>query len=159
MTTFTSAHAEATAQTTPKQAWDALTQLDPAAFYRKFGPLPAVTGVRYQTGDWRAAGQTRTLVLSDGGSAVETTTDTDSPVLFAYELTEFQKLFGMLVSSARAEWHFGRGEAGTSIRWTCEFHAKPDRGWIVGLIVKLFWAPYMRRVLPPIAAHVEASKS
>lgn len=158
MTRFTSAQAEAIADATPKQAWEALTQLDPAAFYPKFGPLPAVTDVRDQTGDWRSVGQSRTLVLSDGGSVVETTTDTESPVLFAYELTEFQKLFGMLVSSARAEWHFGRGEAGTSIRWTYEFHAKRGRGWIVGLIVKLFWAPYMRRVLPPIAAEVESAK-
>lgn len=156
MTTFTSAHAAATTQATPKVAWDALTQLDPPVFYPKAGPLPAVTAVRDQTGDWRSVGQTRTLLLSDGGSVVETVTDTDTPVLFAYELTEFQKLFGMLVSSARAEWHFGRGETGTSIRWTYEFNAKRGRGWIVGLIVKLFWAPYMRRVLPPIAAHIEA---
>ncbi len=159
MTKFTSAQADAAALSTPTRAWDDLTQLDAPTFYSKFGPLPAVTGVRDQTGDWRSVGQTRTLLLSDGGSVVETITNADSPVLFAYELTEFQKLFGMLVSSARAEWHFEPSPAGTSIRWTYEFHAKRGRGWFVGLIVKLFWAPYMRRVLPPIAASFEREPS
>ncbi len=155
MTTFTSAAAEAVVQTTPKRAWEVSGPIDATRFYPKFGPLPAVTEVRNQTGAWDAVGQTRTLLLSDGGSVVETITDADSPTLFAYELSDFQKLFGRLVSGARAEWRFERVGSGTRIRWTYEFHALAGRGWIVGLIVRLFWARYMKRVLPPIAAEVD----
>ncbi len=145
----------AVVQATPKRAWEITGPIDATRFYPKFGPLPAVVEVRDQTGAWDAVGQTRTLVLSDGGTVVETITDADSPTFFAYELSNFQKLFGRLVSGARAEWRFERAEGGTSITWSYEFHALPARGWIVGLIVRLFWTRYMTKVLPPIAAEVD----
>ena len=146
---------DAVVQSTPKQAWEISGSVDPARFYPKHGPLPAVTAVRDQTGPWDTVGRTRKLALSDGGHVIETITDADSPTLFAYELSDFQKLFGMLVTGARAEWRFERVEAGTRIRWTYTFFGKPGRAWIVKLIVTLFWAPYMRKVLPPIAREVE----
>lgn len=149
-----SATATATVDATPKQAYEISGPLDPARFYPKHGPLPAVVGVRDQTGTWDAPGRTRTLLLSDGGSVVETITDASSPTYFAYELSDFQKLFGHLVSGARAEWRFERVPEVTRIRWTYTFHVKRGRGFIVGLIVRLFWAPYMRAVLPGIAAEV-----
>lgn len=150
-----SATVDGIAQVTPKRSYETSGPVDPTKFYPKFGPLPAVVEVRDQTGPWDAAGRTRKLVLSDGGHVIETITHADSPNYFAYELTDFQKLFGRLVSSARAEWRFERVAGGTHIRWTYTFHALPGRGWIVGMIVRLFWAPYMRRVIPTIVAEVE----
>ena len=155
MSKFTSAAADAVVHATPKRAWEIVGPIDATRFYPKFGPLPAVVDVRDQVGAWDAVGQTRTLVLSDGGSVVETITDAASPTFFAYELSDFQKLFGRLVAGARAEWRFERVESGTSIRWSYEFFALPGRGWIVGLIVRMFWARYMKRVLSPIAAEVD----
>lgn len=146
---------DAVVTATPKQAWEISGPVDPTKFYPKFGPLPAVVAVRDQSGTWDAVGHTRTLMLSDGGHVIETITDADSPTFFAYELSQFQKLFGSLVSGARAEWRFEREEEGTRIRWTYTFFGLPGRAWIVKLIVKLFWAPYMRRVLPPIATEVD----
>ena len=143
------------AEVTPERAYDLSGPLDPTRFYPGQGPLPAVVSVQNQTGSWDVAGRTRTLMLSDGGHVVETITDATSPDLFAYELTEFQRLFGRLVSGARAEWRFEPEPGGTSIRWTYTFFALPGRTGIVRAIVKLFWAPYMRRVLPPIAREVE----
>ncbi|CAN5309647.1 hypothetical protein BH09ACT5_BH09ACT5_00500 [soil metagenome] len=142
------------AAATPKQAYDISGPLDPTAFYPKSGPLPAVVEVRGQSGSWDTVGRTRMLMLSDGGHVVETITDTDSPTYFAYELSDFQKLFGALVKGARAEWRFDREAQGTSIRWTYTFFARPGRGWLIAIIVRLLWAPYMRRVLPPIAREV-----
>lgn len=150
----TSATAVATAVATPRQAYDLSGPLDPTRFYPKSGALPAVVEVRDQTGSWDTVGRTRTLALSDGGHVVETITDTDSPAYFAYELSDFQKLFGALVRGARAEWRFEGGPEGTSIRWTYTFFGKPGRGWIVAIIVALLWRPYMRKVLPPIADEV-----
>jgi len=141
--------------TTPKNAWEISGPLDPTKFYPKSGALPAVVEVRDQTGSWDTVGRTRRLMLSDGGHVIETITDADSPNFFAYELSDFQKLFGMLVSGARAEWRFERIEGGTVIRWSYTFFGKPGRGWAVALIVKLLWAGYMKKVLPPIAAEVD----
>ena len=79
----------------------------------------------------------------------------DAPHHLAYELTDFQKLFGKLVRNARTDWRFAEAPGGTSVDWQYEFHALPGRGWLVGLIQGLFWAPYMRKVLPGIARQVE----
>jgi hypothetical protein len=150
-----SASADAVARATPKQAFDISAPVDPVRFYPKYGPLPAVTAVRDQSGSWDTVGRTRKLLLSDGGSVIETITDAASPTYFAYELHDFQKLFGKLVSGARAEWHFEPVAGGTRITWTYAFHPLPGRGFIVGAIVALFWAPYMKRVLPSIVREVE----
>jgi hypothetical protein len=136
-------------------AYERTSTVDPTRQYPKFGPLPAVLEVVDQTGSWDSVGRTRMLRLSDGGHVIERITDAAHPAYFAYELSDFQKLFGTLVEGARAEWRFTTVAGGTRIHWSYVFHPKPRAGWIVGAIVKLFWAPYMRRVLPGIVRAVE----
>lgn len=150
--TSTSASATAPSAALPDAAWAFVAHHDPTVYYPRFGPLPAVTAVHDQTGPWTVVGQTRRLALSDGGSVVETITDADSPTLFAYDLSGFQRLFGRLVAGARAEWRFERDGGGTRIRWAYEFHPKRGRRLVVALIVRVWWARYMRRVLPRVAA-------
>ena len=131
--------------------------VDPTKQYPKFGPLPAVIEVVDQSGPWDAVGPTRMLRLSDGGHVIETIADAVHPTFFAYELSDFQKLFGKLVEGARAEWRFTQVQAGTRIHWSYVFHPKPRAGFVVGAIVRVFWAPYMRRVLPGIIRAVETA--
>lgn len=150
-----SAAVDGVARTTPKQAFEISGPVDPTKFYPRFGPLPAVVGVENQTGSWDTVGRTRKLRLSDGGHVIETITDAASPTYFAYELSDFQKLFGKLVMGARAEWRFERVTEGTRISWKYTYFPFRGTGFIVGAIVKLFWAPYMKRVLPTIVREVE----
>jgi len=138
-----------------ERAWEISTPLTPVGFYPTFGPLPAVTEVRDQTGAWDGAGQTRQLMLSDGGSVIEHLELVEAPRRFEYRLSDFQKLFGKLVSGARAEWLYTAVSGGTSIRWTYTFEPYPRARVLVAMIVKLFWGPYMRRVLPGIIAEIE----
>ena len=138
----------------PARTFDILTPSDPTRFYPKLRIIPATVRVGNQTGGWDAVGQTRTLHLSDGSSVRETTTDVERPGFFAYELTDFTKAFGPIVDHARAEWHFDAVEGGTRVTWTYTFFARPGRGWIVALIVKLAWAAYMRKVMPGLVDEV-----
>ncbi|MDP9027464.1 MAG: SRPBCC family protein [Actinomycetota bacterium] len=138
----------------PEHTFDILTPSDPARFYPKFRVVPATVSVEGQTGAWDAVGQTRRLHLSDGSSVRETTTDVDRPGFFAYELTEFTKVFGPIIDHARAEWRFEAVDGGTLITWTYTFFGKPGRRWIVSLIVSLVWAAYMRKVMPGLVAEV-----
>lgn len=130
----------------------AVTTADPSRFYPAFGPLPAVHEVWDQSGEWDSVGRTRTLVLSDGGTVVEQITDAASPRFFAYELSRFTGPFGRLVAGARAEWEFTPLADGTRVEWRYSFRARPGWGLAVAVIRRAFWAPYMRRVLPPLAA-------
>jgi hypothetical protein len=136
-------------------AWEVLTPIDPSRFYPRFGPLPATVAVRNQSGPWNVTGQSRRLVLSDGGHVTETITDVEKHAFFAYELTDFQKLFKHLVGHARAEWVFSSVPGGTLVHWTYTFYPRTGRGWLVALIVRLWWEPYMRSVLPEIAHEAE----
>lgn len=135
--------------------WDVLTPIDPSRFYPRFRIVPATVAVRDQTGPWSTVGQTRTLLLSDGGHVVETITDVVEPTFFAYELTDFQKVFKVLVDHARAEWTFTEVESGTLVSWTYEFFPRKRWGWLLGIIVATTWEPYMRSVLPEIVHEAE----
>jgi hypothetical protein len=151
----TTARAEGHAPAHPDRTYEILTPSDPSRFYGRFGPIPATVEVTDQTGDWDAVGQTRTLHLSDGGSVVETLTLVDDPSRFQYQLTDFTGFFGWIVSYARAEWDFDAAEEGTRIRWSYTFWGQPARGWLLAVIVKVFWARYMRQVLPGLIAEVK----
>jgi len=146
-----SASASAHVAAPPSDVFRRLTQHDATRFYPRSGVLPAVVEVRDQTGGWDAAGQTRTVVMSDGGTFTETLRVVTEPV-FAYDLTEFTGFFGVLVARARSEWRVTADGDGSTIDWTYAFTAKPGRGLLVAAIVRLAWAGYMRTVLPPIAA-------
>jgi Polyketide cyclase / dehydrase and lipid transport len=148
--------AELTAAASRAQTWNTATPLTPVGYYPKAGLLPAVLEVRDQTGNWDKPGQTRTLLLSDGGSVVEHTTNVEPYGFFAYNLTDFTKIFGKLVDHARAEWTFSEVPGGTTIHWSYSFYAKSGPAKpILATIVKLLWGPYMRKVLPRIVAEVE----
>jgi hypothetical protein len=146
---------ELIAHAPPAVTWDVATLTSPTWFYPKYGLLPAVIDVCAQSGAWNEVAKTRTLVLGDGGSVVETITDVTPLEFFGYNLTEFQGLFGMLVAGARAEWDFWEQDGGTGIRWSYSFTARPGAGFAVSLIVRLFWARYMARVLPVIVREAE----
>jgi len=149
------ASVEAVANASALRSWTIALQSPPTLFYPSFGPLPAVVAVHGQPANWDVAGYSRTLELSDGGSVVETITHSDPGVFFGYDLTRFEKLFGRLVSGARAEWTFTPEGANTRIRWSYAFHPLAGRSLVVRAIVALFWAPYMRRVLPTIVTAID----
>src|ERR1700712_1639593 len=140
----------------PVRTFDILTPSDPTRFYPRFRVIPATVRVENQTGGWDAVGQTRTLHLSDGSSVMETTKNVDRPGFFAYELTNFTKVFGPLVDHARAEWRFDPVDGGTRIRWTYTFFGRPGREWIVALIIRFAWAAYMRKVMVGLVEEVRS---
>ena len=146
-----SARAESLVLAPIGEVFDLVVATPPPEFYPSFGPLPAVRRVSDQTGPFTEVGSSRMLHLSDGSSVTETVVEIDTPRFHSYRLTGFTKLFGNLVDHAVAEWSFVPEGAATRIRWTYTFVGKMGRGWIVRLIVRLFWGRYMVKVLPPIA--------
>lgn len=146
-----SASAEALVAGELAQVFATIVGADPAEWYPRFGPLPAVVRVSDQTAAFTEPGARRTLHLSDGGTVTEEVVGIDAPRFHSYQLTGFQKLFGRLVRTARADWVFTTEPRGVRIRWTYTFFALRGRGPLVSAIVLVLWAAYMRRVLPPLA--------
>lgn len=93
----------------------------PALFSRRFGPLPAIRSVtRNDDPDdpWRTPGQSRDIVLADGGRLREELTAVDAPRRFGYRLDRIQGPMRLLTDEVRGEWSFEPVGTGTRIRWT-----------------------------------------
>ena len=94
----------------------------PRIFSRRFGPLPPIREVRDQTGDWRSAGQTRTIVTSDGGTMREELTLVERSHRFGYEITGITGPMKPLIASVDGEWSFEPVGTGVRITWTWVLH-------------------------------------
>lgn len=97
-------------------------------FCRRYGPIPAIKAVRDQSGAWDAVGQTRTILLSGGGSMAETLTSYDEPHSFGYALSDIKGPMAPLARAVRGEWLFEALPAaqgtGTKITWRWTVHPR-----------------------------------
>ncbi len=121
-----------------------LTGMDVPAVFRGAGPLPAVTAVRQQTGDWDAVGQTRTIVLSDQSTAFETLDNYQFPHTFGYTVTNYTSVLRLLVTKGVATWQCTSTPDGTLITWQYAYHTRSVLAVpVVWLLMVLFWKKYM----------------
>ena len=137
-------------------AFAAIVPIDLPQIFRGFGPIPAVTGTREQTGAWDHAGATRVVELADGSQAREELTSYTAPSYFAYRLGGFTGPFRHLVAGAEGEWWFSEaGDGSTRIRWTYPFAPRPGRGLLIRAIVAPLWRVNQRRALDLCVAAAE----
>ena len=148
-----------TIEATTEEAFLHIVPIDLASIFTGYGPLPSVTKTLNQTGSWDAAGRSRTVVFSDGSSAVETLTSYEYLNRFAYRITKFTGVLRFLASEARGEWWFDNvpGRRATLVRWRYEFVGrskilKP----LLGLFTRSLWRGYMGKALHLSKAQVEA---
>jgi hypothetical protein len=144
MTIFTTT-VTATVATDLPTTFRHLTGMDVPAVFRGAGPLPAVTAIRNQTGDWDAVGQTRTIVLSDQSTACETLDNYQFPHTFGYTVTNYTSVLRLLVTKGVATWHCTSTSDGTLISWQYAYHTRSLLAVpVVWLLMVLFWKKYMR---------------
>ncbi len=138
----------ATTGLAPKQAFEAGVRVDLTKIFTGFGPLPAVVGIRDQTGSWDHVGVSRRPVLSDGTTAFEQVTRYEPGSYFAYEVSGFTNALGRFVIGARGSWTFDpTADGGAAIEWTYAFRPRRLRRTLVRLVIAPVWRLYMRRVL------------
>src|SRR5438874_502805 len=93
-------------ETSTEDAFKHIVPIDLTSIFTGYGPLPAVTETRDQTGSWDAEGRTRTVVFSDGSSAQESLTGYEYPNHFTYRIRGFTGVLRFFTSEARGEWWF-----------------------------------------------------
>jgi len=138
-------------------AFNHIVPIDLTTIFTGFGPLPAVTGTTNQVGAWDAAGQTRTVNLSDGSSASESLNKYQHPNYFSYTVSGFTGALRFLTTSADGEWWFSSNASGqTHIKWRYAFNARSFLAApILWFIANFLWRGYMRKALQLSAAQVE----
>ncbi len=134
--------------------------IDLTTIFTGYWFLPAVIRTENQTGAWDSAGQTRTNILSNGGSSKEMIDKYDFPSYFSYRVSDFTGSFGRLVSYAQGEfWFTGVSPNETHVTWRYAFTAKSKvAAPVLWLITKTFWRSYMRQVLRRSREQVERIK-
>ncbi|MEE1940188.1 SRPBCC family protein [Streptomyces sp. TRM 70361] len=146
-----------TASVEPPAAFPVAVGVELPLIFTGFGPLPAVTAVRDQTGPWDRVGVSRRPVLSDGSVVHERITDHQPPSFFGYEVSGFTGLLGWAVHGARGEWRLAPGAGGgTAIEWTYAFRPRRFRRAPVRLAVAPLWRAYMRRALAATVREMHA---
>jgi hypothetical protein len=130
--------------------------VDLASIFTGYGPLPAVIGTKDQTGAWDGAGQTRTVLLSDGSSAQEMLTKYEHPHYFSYTVSDFTGILGSFTSSANGEWWFSSTPSGqTHIKWRYVFNARSLFAIPVLWVITSLWRGYMRKALGLLKVQIE----
>ena len=139
---------EAEVAAPPASAFAAIAPIALENIFRGFGPLPAVTRTREQTGGWDHVGATRVVELGDGSEARERLTAYEPPTYFGYRLSGFTGLLRHVVSHADGEWWFSdRGPGGTHVRWTYIFQPRAGRRALVRVAIAPLWRRYQQRAL------------
>lgn len=148
---------EVTVDTAQAAAFEHIVPIDLTTIFTGFGPSPAVTGTHNQVGAWDAAGQTRTVYLSDGSSANERLNKYQHPNYFSYTVSGFTGALRFLTISADGEWWFSSNLPGkTNIRWRYTFNSKSFlTAPVLWFIANFLWRGYMRKALKLSAAQVE----
>ena len=114
---------------------------------RRYGLLPPIREVRDQSGPWDRAGQTRTIVLTDGGTMRERLTEVVRPERFDYVLTDFTGALKPLVSHVDGSWAFAPEGTGVRVTWRWTLHPTSTYAARVLPLVGRMWRGYARQAL------------
>lgn len=123
----------------------------PTLFRHWYGPIPPIKEVRDQTGDWEAAGQTRTVLLTGGGSMREQLTDVTAPHGFDYTLTDITGPMAPLVGLVEGQWRFTPQGTGTDVTWRWTIHPRSALSKPVLPVFAWLWRGYARRALEELS--------
>jgi hypothetical protein len=126
----------------------------PIIFSHWYGPIPPIKEVRDQTGDWKAPGQTRTVLLTGGGSMREELTSVDPPHSFGYTLTELSGPLALLVGRAEGQWVFtanGSAASETVVTWRWNIHARSALTAPLLPVLGRLWKGYARKSLETLS--------
>ncbi|MCW2866261.1 MAG: hypothetical protein JWR20_449 [Marmoricola sp.] len=140
--TFTASETYAASPTTAFAA--VLRAPLPGLFDRRHAALPPITQVRDQDGEWAEVGQTRTIVLADGGTMSERLVAVEAPDHFDYELTRLRGPLGLLVRRVEGRWAFDAAGGGTRVTWSWQVHPRTPLAVPAVLAIRAMWHGYAR---------------
>lgn len=142
------------------EAYARVLSMQLSLLFTRFGPLPAVTGVRDQDGAWDRAGQTRVVELGDGSEMTEELVSVQPGVRFDYRLTGLTGPVRFLVDHVDGRWAFDpKAAGGTTVIWSWRMHPRTTAAYPGVLALGLLWRGYARRALARLGAVLDARPS
>jgi hypothetical protein len=124
----------------------------PYLFEHRYAAIPPVKAVRDEPPAWGEVGQSRTIVLGDGGTILETITEVDRPNAFGYELTDISGPMKPLAASIDGRFAFEHAGTGVRVTWSWRIHPRGRLGSTAMPLFARMWRPYARTALDRLEA-------
>lgn len=119
----------------------------PELFDRRFLAIPPIREVRDAPEAWDTVGQSRRIVLADGGTMLETLTRVDPPAAFGYAITELTGPLSPIASAADGLWAFEAAGTGSRVTWSWDVTPNGTLGDLVMPVFGRLWKGYARQAL------------
>ena len=132
----------------PAQAFDRLIAARlPEVFSRRYAAFPSVRKVTDEPDEWGTVGQTRTILLADGGRLRETLTGVDRPHGYDYVLDDFHGPLRPFVRTIEGVWSVTPEGTGSRIGWAWTMHPKASPARLTMNVIGRMWRGYADRAL------------
>jgi hypothetical protein len=129
---------------TPEVAYDTVVEAPlEEVLGERSGPIPGIRECRGQGGPWGNLGQTRTVVLADGGTLLETLVLVQRPSGgsgdYRYQLTDVRGPMKALVRTVDGRFAFEPEGSGTRVTWSWAMHPTNPVTRLVLPVFAIFW--------------------
>ena len=121
-------------------------------FDRRYAAIPPIKSVRDQSGAWGTPGQTRTIVLADGGTMREELLEVSRAARFGYRITGITGPMKPLVASLDGVWAFEPAGTGVRITWSWTVQPAGRLGSLAMPVFRRMWQGYARKGFDNIEA-------
>jgi hypothetical protein len=125
-------------------------------FPHSAGPIPAVAECTGQDGGWDSVGKSRTVVLADGTSNLETLVEYSRPGNYRYQLSDFTGPMKNLVAGVDGQFTFVPEGAGTRVTWSWKIQPTNSVARLALPVVGFFWRRYAAGMWPLYAASLSS---
>ena len=135
-----------------EHAWDVLLPAPlERVFSRRFAALPPVRTVQDQVGVWGSAvGQSRTIMLADGGTMREELLTLRRPNEFGYRISGITGAMRPLVAGIMGSWSLEPVGTGVRITWSWTLEPASRAASLAMPVFSWMWHGYARQALEEI---------
>lgn len=126
----------------------------PTLFRRWYGPIPPIKAVSDQKGVWQQAGESRTILLTGGGTMRETLTAVDPPRSFTYTISGITGPMAPLIDHVEGAWIFTPKGTGTNVTWRWTLHRKSALTAPALAVFARLWRGYARQSLESLSDYL-----
>lgn len=123
-------------------------------FTERAGAIPPIKECTGQIGAWDAVGKTRTVVLQDGSTNLETLMEYSRPGSYRYQLSDFTGPMKALVARVEGQFTFVPEGDATRVTWSWKIHPKNPVARLALPVIGVFWRKYAAGMWPRYAARV-----
>lgn len=121
-------------------------------FTERAGAIPPIKECTGQDGRWDTVGKTRTVVLADGSSNLETLVEYSRPGNYRYRLSDVTGPMKALVAGVDGQFSFVPEGGGTRVTWSWSIRPTNAVARLALPVVGVFWRRYAAGMWPRYAA-------